>query len=248
MKQNQTILLISGEPGRFENLSFMLRQNGYNVLSARDGSEGFRLIRRESPDLVISEMNLPVISALELCRMIRADREFWTTPLMFVDESLQDCAKLFEILDAGADECIAEISNPQHLAVKAGWLIKRNLSQNFLTQSYEILRSRQMHITQIIKGTAKLFTAPKFESGSNDPHDLNDREFGKNLCQRLDLGMNMVGALANLLEEQVNVLETWRQTQCREEFAVSRDYDNENSELNYEGLTYEFINGKFPIH
>lgn len=232
MKRNQTILIISGEAGRFETLSSVLRQNSCTVLSARDGGEGFRLTRRESPDLIISEMNLPVISALELCRMIRADRELWTTPLMFVDESLQDCAKLIEILDAGADECVAEFSNPQYLAVKAGWLIKKKQSQSYVTQNYEILRSRQTHITQIIKGTAQLFSEPKFEFGSDGSFDSFDREFGKNLCQRVDLGMNMIGALANLLEEQVNALETRGRTQCREEFSTSPDWENEK--LNYE--------------
>jgi len=246
--QNRTILLISNEPGRLENLSSMLQQIGYNVLSACNGREGFRLIRRKSPDLVISEMNLSGISALELCSMIRTDRDLWTTPLMFISESRLDSKNVVEILDAGADECLTEFSNPYYLAAKATWLIKRKHSENYLLDNYEILRSRQMHITEIIKNTSNLFTMSELEHKAASLNESNSQEFGNKLSQRIDLGMNMINALANLLEEQVNALEIWGQARYREELPVDQEFDTEKSELNYECITYNLIDNNVIVH
>lgn len=248
MTQNKTILLITDKLGKYESLSLILQQSGYKVLFAGDGREGFRLIRRESPDLVISEMNLSGISALELCRMIREDRELWATPLIFVSESHIDNKSLVEMLDAGADECLAEFSNPQYLTTKAEWLIKRKYSENYLIHHYEILRSRQQHIAEIIKGTANLFSMSDLDLKATDLNKLNGQVFRKNLSQRIDLGMNMISSLANLLEEQVNTLETWGRSRRVEDFAASQESESEKSELSYEYINYDLIDNNLPAH
>lgn len=246
--QNRTILLIGNEPDRLESITFTLQQTGYNVSSAGDGREGFRLIRRKRPDLVISEINLPVISGLELCRMIRTDRELWATPLMFLSERQQDGKKLIEILRAGADEFLTEFSSPEHLAIKTEWLIERKYSENYLIHYYEILRSRQIHITQIIKATSNLFAVSELEYSASFLNEINEKAFEKNLGKRIELGMNMIGALANLLEEQVKTLEIWRRSRRAEEFITEQESDGEILELNYEDLTYNLIKDDLPAH
>lgn len=239
--QNQTILLISNEPGRLKNLSSMFQQIGYNILSAGDGREGFRLTRHVSPDLVISEMNLANVSAVELCRMIRADKALWATPLIFVSESFLESKDIIEILDAGADECLCEFFNPHYLAAKAAWLIKRNKSENQLLQNYEIIRGRQANISQIIKGTASLFTTSSRERKTSSPNESSSREFNKNISQKIDLGMNMISALSNLLEEQASALETLKRARHRETFIVDqRSYDDQTGS-NYESIVYDLI-------
>ncbi len=248
MTQNSTILLISNKPGRLESLSLMLRQIGYNILSASDGREGFRLIQRESPNLVISEMNLPVISALKLCRMIRADRELWTTPLIFVGESSLESKNIIEILDAGADECLADFSNLQYLAIKTEWLIKLKYSKDHLIQNYNIIRNRQLSITQIIKDTATLFTQSDSEYKTVSLDDSSSREFRKNTDQKTYFGMNMISALANLLEEQMNALETWGRFRRGEEFFIDQKQGSEILASNYESITYDLIDEKLPAH
>jgi predicted unusual protein kinase regulating ubiquinone biosynthesis (AarF/ABC1/UbiB family) len=154
-----------------------------------------------------------------------------------VSESRLDSKELIEILDAGADECLAEFTNLQYLAVKAAWLIKRKYSENYLIQNYEILRCRQMHIAQIIKETSSLFTMSEVERKAEFLNEVKTQELEKNLSQRIDFGMNMIGALANLLKEQINNLETWRHSRYQEEFSNDNKLDSGTLELNYEGIT-----------
>ena len=213
-----------------------------------DGREGFRLTRRAVPDLVISEINLPEISAIELCRMIREDRELWTTPLMFVSESPQKNKNLIELLETGADECLAEFSNPQYIAAKAKWLIKRKYAENNLMQNYEILRRRQLPIAQLIKDTTKLFTNSDIGYKTVSLKESNTQDFEKILSQRVDLGMNMIGALANLLEDQVKVLENWKRSQHERKFVFNQRSAGNLPETNYEYITDNSTNDNLRVN
>lgn len=48
-----------------------LRHHGYEVAEAANGAEGVRLVRQLSPDVVVTELTLPVVSGLNVVRMIR---------------------------------------------------------------------------------------------------------------------------------------------------------------------------------
>jgi DNA-binding response OmpR family regulator len=249
MTQNQTILLIINDPDRLESLSTGLRQIGYKVVSADDGRMGFRLVRRESPDLVISEMNLPVISGLELCRMIRADRELWSTPLIFLSAKGEESSNLVEILRAGADECLADVSDHEYLAAKIQWLIERKYSENHLVRYYQNLHSRQLQINQIIKGVFDLLTTTEFEHrGSASFDQAEGREFEKSLNKRMDLGMNMVSAVAYLLEKHVEAFEFWARTRRGNNFTLCPESDIEERELNYNCITYDLIDNDLQVN
>ena len=55
-------------------IGYALRQAGYMVVEAADGAAALEAFERESPALVILDVNLPRLSGLEVCRRIRAAR------------------------------------------------------------------------------------------------------------------------------------------------------------------------------
>lgn len=245
MTQNQLILIIGNNLGRLKNLSSTLQRNGFNVLYAADGREGFRLIRRESPDLVISEANLSLVSGVKLCRMVRADRELWITPMIFLSGLQQDS---LEILRAGANDCWNEIPDSQCLAAKIQWLIERKNSEMRSRQYYKILSCRQTHINQIIKGTADILAMSKFTTEVAGSDEIFARESGQNLSRSLESGINMVSALANLLNEQTAAFENWERLRRGEDFADYRSFQNEAGASNYECMTYDLIDNDLPAN
>src|SRR6266850_3130944 len=70
-----TILVVNDQPDQLELMSTLLRHAGYRVLNAFDGREGFEIARRERPDMVISDVLMPCANGIELCRLLRADRD-----------------------------------------------------------------------------------------------------------------------------------------------------------------------------
>jgi twitching motility two-component system response regulator PilG len=68
---------------------------------ARDGDTGLRLARKLKPDLVITDIKMPVMDGFQLCQAIRSDRELARTPIILLTQ-LEDEASREKGLEAGA--------------------------------------------------------------------------------------------------------------------------------------------------
>jgi CheY-like chemotaxis protein len=67
-----------------ETLSETLRTDGYEVFSAADGEEAMALVRSESPDLVLTDINMPSLNGIELCRQLKDDPATRLIPVMLL--------------------------------------------------------------------------------------------------------------------------------------------------------------------
>lgn len=68
---SKTVLIADDEPNIVISLEFLLEQDGYRVLVARDGHEALEAIGREVPDLVLLDIMLPRVSGYDVCQRIR---------------------------------------------------------------------------------------------------------------------------------------------------------------------------------
>jgi CheY-like chemotaxis protein len=69
----QTILLVEDNEANRDMLSRRLQRKGYNVLIAVDGGEGVEMAGAHRPDLILMDMDLPVIDGWEATRRIKAN-------------------------------------------------------------------------------------------------------------------------------------------------------------------------------
>lgn len=233
---NYKILVTITDTDYARDLSHSLRQKGYEVIYAVSGREAFRHARRERPDLIICQAELNDISGLELCRMIRADKQLRATPFISFSEQSQNTEKIVEALHAGADDYMTNSTNLYELYAKITWLIEEKKSGENLRQYYQILRHRQSHITKIIKGTLDLFANLNADYRVAPVIDIHNRNLDGNISRRIELGMNMIDGLANLLEEQVAAIEMLGGTVRGEDIPVNEEYIPEKTENNYHGI------------
>ena len=66
------LLIDDNEEGR-EGLSEILQSTGFDVVTAKDGEQGLLLSKTARPDLVLMDMNMPVLDGWQATRMMRAD-------------------------------------------------------------------------------------------------------------------------------------------------------------------------------
>jgi two-component system, sensor histidine kinase and response regulator len=71
--QEPTILIADHETHVVNVLAARLRDTGYQVVTAGDGGEAYRLARSVRPDLIIADYQMPCLSGLELCSRLRHD-------------------------------------------------------------------------------------------------------------------------------------------------------------------------------
>jgi signal transduction histidine kinase len=78
----QTILYIEDDPASRSLVERTLRHAGYRVLVAERGLEGIDIARRECPDLILTDINLPDLSGREITTRLRGDARFERTPIV----------------------------------------------------------------------------------------------------------------------------------------------------------------------
>ena len=115
------ILVVDDDLELLGLIGFALRQAGYLAIEATDGGAALASFRHEQPDMVILDINLPVLSGFELCQAIRAEA---ATPIMMltVRSSEEDQVRG---LDGGADDYLTKPFSPRTLLARVRALLRR---------------------------------------------------------------------------------------------------------------------------
>jgi CheY-like chemotaxis protein len=69
--QNRTILIVDDTRDVVDTLALLFESQGYRVIKAYDGYRAWRLARTRVPDAVITDVSMPRMDGLELCRQLR---------------------------------------------------------------------------------------------------------------------------------------------------------------------------------
>lgn len=81
---NKKILLIEDKPGLSETLQSLLELHHYDVITAVNGDEGVRLARGHRPDLIISDIYMPVLNGYEMLDLFKKDNQLKHIPVIML--------------------------------------------------------------------------------------------------------------------------------------------------------------------
>jgi DNA-binding response OmpR family regulator len=115
------ILIVDDDLELLSLISYALRQAGYITVEASDGAAGLEMFEKESPALVILDVNLPRLSGLEVCRKIRDAGE---TPVMMLTVRGAEEDQV-QALDLGADDYLTKPFSPRTLLARVRALLRR---------------------------------------------------------------------------------------------------------------------------
>ena len=106
------ILMIEDNPDNLELMRYLLKAFGHTPLTAEEGAEGIELARRENPDLIICDIQLPGMSGYEVAKALKADGRLAGIPLVAVT-ALAMVGDRDRILAAGFDGYISKPIVPE---------------------------------------------------------------------------------------------------------------------------------------
>jgi len=141
---SEKVLIIDDSRLYREVLKRTLIDAGYDVATAEDGQKGVEAAREENPDLIITDMDMPIMSGEDVCRSLKADSATRMVPIiMFTGTNDTD---LVEQLDAGADDYLPKTQNFRELRakVKAFLRIKR-LQDQLLVQNEKLKHENEIN-------------------------------------------------------------------------------------------------------
>jgi DNA-binding response OmpR family regulator len=121
------IVLMEDDAATRMMVASVLRKDGHEVFPAEDGAAGLKLVRELYPELVISDVQMPVLNGFDMLAALRLDSAIAGTPVVLLT-SLQERAHMRIGMTTGADDYITKPFRPAELReAVAAQLNKRQL-------------------------------------------------------------------------------------------------------------------------
>ena len=121
---NAKILVVDDDPTILTVVKGYLEQAGYTVLSAANGNTAMHMLRREKPNLLVLDLNLPDKDGWEITRWIRNDRSLAALPIIMLTARVDDSDKIIG-LELGADDYITKPFNGREVVARVRALLRR---------------------------------------------------------------------------------------------------------------------------
>ena len=87
MENKFKILLVDDEQDFLEPIAFWLKAKGYSVQMALNGEEALKLVEQETPDIILLDINMPVMNGIDTLKNIRKKHQ--TLPVIMITAELE---------------------------------------------------------------------------------------------------------------------------------------------------------------
>jgi two-component system, OmpR family, KDP operon response regulator KdpE len=120
-ESDATILIVDGDRHIRQVLRSVLRQEGYVAFDTANGAAAISLLRKQAPDLILFDINMPLRDGLKLCRTLRL---YFDGPLVVISGLATERDKILAF-DAGADDYVVKPFGMQELLARIRVLLGR---------------------------------------------------------------------------------------------------------------------------
>ncbi|HEX5889190.1 MAG TPA: PAS domain S-box protein [Pyrinomonadaceae bacterium] len=120
------VLIVDDDQKILDLLVELLELEGYDVAAAADGAEGLELAHSFDPNVVVSDVVMPVVGGLELCRKLKEDPRTAYIPVLLISGIRKSDDAGIEGLYAGADDYLDLPFRNEELLVKVARLVERH--------------------------------------------------------------------------------------------------------------------------
>jgi two-component system alkaline phosphatase synthesis response regulator PhoP len=181
MSTNFKILLVDDEPDIVEFLSYNLKKEGYEILTANNGKDAVSIAKKELPHLIVLDVMMPDMDGIETCREIREQKGLQEVLIAFLTARSEDYTQIagFEV---GADDYITKPIKPRVFISRVKALLRRLQTTSNSENNIEfgdIRIDKEKHV--VFKGAEEINLPKKefrlFALLSSKPGKVFTREF-----------------------------------------------------------------------
>nr|WP_317333366.1 response regulator transcription factor [uncultured Romboutsia sp.] len=136
------ILVVDDEKEIRNLIEIYLKNEGYEVIKARDGEEALEILEKEDIHLIILDIMMPKIDGIEVCKRVR---ENLNIPILMLSAKSEDMDKIQGIM-TGADDYLTKPFNPLELSVRVKAILRRTYYFNNINTSKNIINIENLTI------------------------------------------------------------------------------------------------------
>ena len=133
-EESAKILVVDDEPRNVKILHIQLQARGYAVLTAGDGAEALEVVRDETPDLILLDINMPKVDGYEVLAKVRADKTTEFIPIIMITALRDTEENRIKAVEAGADDFIEKPFNSFEVLARIKSLLRIKFYHDTLEQ------------------------------------------------------------------------------------------------------------------
>ncbi len=119
---NNRLLIVEDDPAISFGLEEYLSDQGFEVLKAEDGRDGYELALNKKPDLILLDLNLPSLDGIQICRMLR--EQGFQNPIIILTSRGEKIDKIVG-LEVGADDYVTKPFDTRELLARIRTNLRR---------------------------------------------------------------------------------------------------------------------------
>ncbi|SDL22324.1 HDIG domain-containing protein [Maridesulfovibrio ferrireducens] len=267
--RDRLILVVDDSKYILKVVNSGLSDAGFNVITASNGSEAYEIASNELPDLILSDINMPVMDGIEFCDKIQKNPDLSSIPFVIMSSG-GDRRTMRELLHKGASAFLVKPFNIDQLVITAEKLLsdhfkmvlqqrellktERNLILGSITSLIQALEARDPY-TRGHSDTVASISVKIAKQMSFNPHDLERIEFAARLHDLGKIGIrdDVLLKPGPLTPEEFNLIkqhpslgaEILRPIPSMEDVIPAVLYHHEK--MNGQGYPHGLIGNEIPI-
>ncbi len=159
------ILIIDDEQMIVESVSYNLKQEGYEVLTATDGETGLELAQTKEVDLILLDLMLPGMNGMEICKIIRQQS---SVPIIMLTAKEGEIDRVLG-LELGADDYVTKPFSMRELLARIKTVLKRTVASGTgMLDTPKVIRIGELQIDLLghdvtVKGQSVNLSSKEYE-------------------------------------------------------------------------------------
>lgn len=140
-----SVLVVDDNQQNLELIQAYLEDVDCTTLPARDGIEALRIVRQNTPDLILLDVMMPKMSGFEVCRGLKSDPKTSDIPVIMVT-ALNEFGDIERGIDSGTDDFISKPVNKLELLTRVRTMLKLKHLSDKLERTLAYLSEVEKHV------------------------------------------------------------------------------------------------------
>lgn len=148
--KNSMILIIEDNQTQQNIMQVFLKSIGFQLISAYDGVEAFRVLENIIPDLILLDVMLPGMDGFEICRKLKSNPRTAEIPVIFIT-ALRNQQDIIAGLQAGGADYLGKPFNQEELIARVSTHLSLKISKDMIIEHNELLKEEVLKQQKIKK-------------------------------------------------------------------------------------------------
>ncbi len=206
------LLIVDDVAENLRMLQLIMQQPEYRIRAATSGQIALKLVEKQKPDLIISDIKMPKMSGIQLCETLKESTDTSDIPVIFVS-AFSDVESMVEALDAGGVDYISKPYRPQEVLARVKTQLTLREAQKKLLKKELTLALNNLVVgvaneintplgTSILTSTHMKETILSFEQQFKDQKMTSAKlkDFITFCHDSVDLNLNNLNRVAEMME------------------------------------------------